>query len=219
MKLIIIMVGIFSTFSLFAEQVGTWTASPEFLRLKVYGVYASTSNDCSNLQTIFSSETAEEVNFLDAPNLGSGIIPSGTYPCVLIEMSSQITYASDADSPNGACGEGTENTLTVCQTGNTTTLADGTVNNCLDDTDVKVALYLNTIAASDGSDSHNQDVWNKPTSTTDTTKGFTLQQALVVSLEASGQFDVNGSNKVMEWNNNGTTECEFQPPLFSFSQN
>lgn len=217
----IVLLSLLISGSVFSGQVGDWTATPEYLKLKPYKIAVSTSSDCTNLKTVFEVEEskAQYVDFFKSPSIGEGDVPAGTYLCVVIEMSDNIKYTSNENSPNGHCASGTESVLDVCGNNGseTVTLIDGTITTCSSEEN-RVALYLTTIAASDGSGSHNQNVWNPPSSTSDTDNGFKLGSPLVINGKSKSKFIVNGTDKLMEYQDNSSFYCEMQPPLFSFQK-
>lgn len=215
MKLILTaLLALFSLSALTQDyQIGTWSNTPNSLILKVYAAYASDNTQCTNLQQIFSNPEGEDMDFTNNPVLGSGQLAIGNYPCIVIEFGNIITYTPTENGPNGNCTGGAEMTLSVCQTGSSTTLADGTVSNCNDSSNMKVAMYLTT----QSSDADDNDAFNPPTSANDPGKGMRLGSPFVVSSEGSGTFKVNASNKIVEYYYSDTgAVCEMGPPDFSF---
>src|SRR5690349_12663691 len=151
------------------------------LKLQVYAVMLSTSPQCTNPVTVFSSPTATEVDFLAAPTLGSGNPPDGTYNCVVIKMSDLIKFKPSASA--GLCSAATQYTADVCRTDNNgTTQAPDAVGapNACNGTDAApvsdtVYLYLTTNASA-GTGGGN--TFMQPTGPT-STNGLNLTAPLV----------------------------------------
>jgi hypothetical protein len=203
----------------FAADLGL---SPSSLKLKVYKLSVSTSPLCTDLTTVVDNgATPTEVDFASgSPNLGSGTLADGTYPCIVIEFSDNIKFTPAANSTSGNCSTATEETMDVCRVPSTSVLADGTTTNCTAGAD-RVAMYLSTGSAASAV---NVDAFNPPTSIGDTDSGFTLGAALTVSGDASGKFVVNPAGKVCDGDDGGCDgggnggQCRMEPPTFSFSE-
>lgn len=88
--------------------------SPSELKITVYQVSVSLNADCSNPQTILSSTTGTETNFLSSPSLGSGAIPNGTYNCIMITMDDVIKFRPTAND-GATCTAGTEYAIDLCR--------------------------------------------------------------------------------------------------------
>ena len=179
------------------------------LKLKVYGVAVSLTADCANPIVLFDSTSPTEVDFVSAPSLGSGDIADGTYQCVMINVSDQIKHTPATTS--GSCTAGTEYTGQICQPSESTELRSGTAfgsnTSCTAGED-RVTLYLQTgtTRTSGG------NAFRKPTTTADTTFGFQLGSAFVVSGTSTGTFVVNTDGKV----DGSSSECGMNAPIFSF---
>lgn len=179
---------------------------PSSLKLKVYRLAVSTSPLCTDLTVIIDESDPSYMDVLSNPSFGDGQIANGTYPCVAIEFSDNIKYTPSETSDSGNCINGTESTLDVCSGGTGETLDGGTVN-CTGGED-KVTMFLSTGASASSS----SDGFKKPTSVGDTSNGFNLGSALVVSGTTTGTFVVNGTDKIED---DGSI-CEMNPPSFSF---
>ena len=64
------------------------------------------------------------------------------YPCIVIEMSSQIKYKPTTTQNN--CDNTTEYTLNVCQNTQQSTLIDGSSVTCDGTSDTRIAIYIST---------------------------------------------------------------------------
>lgn len=202
--------------------VGDLNLTATSLKLKVYKFAVSTSPLCTNLVTIVDNgSTPTEVDFLQNPNLGSGIVADGTYPCVVIEFADVLKFTPQ-DSASGNCSSAVEETLDVCRSenGSTSKLIDGTTTTCgVQGTSDRVAMYITTGSAGAG----NSDVFNPPTSIGDATHGLNLGTALSISGTSSGKFVVNPAGQVCddftagcEGGPGGGNSCQMGPPTFNF---
>lgn len=205
------------SFSAFAAGVDT-TA----LELKIYKFAVSTSPNCSNLTTVITNSNPSYQDFKGAPDLGSGTLADGTYPCVAIEFSDQIqvTHAG----PTNPC---TSTFIQdVCNTGSTSTpISGGAQVTCATGQDDRVVMYITT--AKD-SLSENWNAFNPPScnfadcGNQNTDAGIHLGSSLLVSGSVVGKFTVDTTGKVCNGdtggNCSGVTGCEMRPPNFSFSQ-
>ena len=186
------------------------------LKLQVYAVMLSTSPQCTNPVTVFSSPTATEVDFLASPTLGSGNPPDATYNCVIIKMSDLIKFTPSASS--GLCMAATQYTADVCRSdnGGTTQAPDavGAPNACNGTDAAPVAdtvyLYLTTNAsAGTGGGS----TFMQPTGAT-STNGLNLTSPLVIAGTAKSKFIVNATGKVGD----DGVSCGMNPPVFGFQK-
>ncbi len=203
----------------FAQAANTGL-SPSSMKLAVYKFAVSTSPLCTNPITVINNGVSPvETEFIGGVNLGSGPIDNGTYPCVIIEFSSNIKFTPSENSTAGNCLTSTEETMDVCRSPDTSLLVDGTTASCTAGAD-RVAMYISTASTSTTS----SDAFNPPTSGADAARGFNLASALSVSGSSTGRFVVNPTGKVCDGNdsscdgggNNG--ECRMEPPTFSFDQ-
>ena len=183
------------------------------LKLQVYAVMLSTSPQCTNPVTVFSSPTATEVDFLASPTLGSGNPPDATYNCVVIKMSDLIKFTPSASS--GLCTAGTQYTADVCRSdnGGTTQAPDavGAPNACNGTDAAPVAdtvyLYLTTNASAGSGGS----TFMQPTGA-GSTNGLNLTSPLVIAGSAKSKFIVNATGKVGD----DGVSCGMNPPVFGF---
>ena len=184
------------------------------LKLQVYAVMLSTSPQCTNPVTVFSSPTATEVDFLASPTLGSGNPPDATYNCVIIKMSDLIKFTPSASS--GLCTAGTQYVADVCRSdnGGTTQAPDaaGAPNACNGTDAAPVAdtvyLYLTTNASAGSGGTFMQ-----PTGPT-STNGLNLTAPLVIAGTAQSKFIVNAAGKVGD----DGVSCGMNPPVFGFEK-
>jgi len=186
------------------------------LKLQVYAVMLSTSPQCTNPVTVFSSPTATEVDFLAAPTLGSGNPPDATYECVIIKMSDLIKFTPSASS--GLCTAGTQYTADVCRSdnGGTTQAPDavGAPNACSGTDAAPIAdtvyLYLTTNASAG---SGGGSTFMQPTGP-GSANGLNLTAPLVVAGTAKSKFIVNATGKVGD----DGVSCGMNPPAFGFQK-
>ena len=216
----------FFSFILFITLKGVFAADlnldPTFLRLKVYKFSVSSNVLCTNPITIFENSSPDYQDVLSAPDFGNGSIADGDYPCVIIEFSDNIKFSPNANSDSGNCATGSTYTLDVCGSSSSdiVTMTDGSTKTC-DGTEQIITMYLSTTSTSSSGGSGN--AFSPPTTIGDSTKGLKLGNGLVVSGSSTGQFVVNGTDKICDTDavgcNGAASACEMGPPLFSFSQN
>ena len=204
--------------STFFAQAADTGLSPSSMKLAVYKFAVSTSPLCTNPITVIDNGASPvETEFIGGVNLGSGTIDNGTYPCVIIEFSSNIKFTPSANSTSGNCLTSAEETMDVCRSPDASLLIDGTTATCTAGAD-RVAMYLSTASTSTTS----ADAFNPPTSGADAAHGFNLASALSVSGSSTGRFVVSPAEKVCDGDsgscdgggNNG--QCRMEPPTFSF---
>ena len=189
------------------------TTDASSLKLQVYSVMLSTSPLCTNPYTVFTSDTAREVDFLSAPMLGSGNPPDATYNCVIIKMSDIIKFTPATTL--GLCNAGTEYSADICRADNSgTTQAPGGAPVSCTGTDAarsadQVYLYLTTnpsVANGGGGLMQPADA--------SSTNGLPLSAPLVISGRARSKFVVNAAGKV----GSDGTSCGMNPPGFGFQK-
>jgi hypothetical protein len=189
---------------------------PSKLLVTIYGVAVSTTTDCSNPIVLFDAPAGIETDFLNKPVIGGGDIPDGTYPCVMINMSDVIRFVPSANEGSD-CVAGTTYSIDVCRSDNGCTfdIRNGTTfssgnsahgTNTSPSSDI-VTLFLTTNSAAGGSNN-----FQKPTSTSDTTRGLPLGSAFVVSGTSAGKFTVNAQGRILS----SGGQCGMNPPAFSF---
>ena len=191
------------------------------LELKIYKFAVSSSPDCTGLTTVVTNSNPSYQDFKGSPDLGSGELADGTYPCVAIEFSDQIrvTHAG----PTSIC---TSTFIQdVCQAGSTSTPIGGGVTNCGNSQDDRVVMYITTTK---DALSENWDAFNPPICTTagcgtqNTSPGIHLGSSLLVNGSVVGTFTVGTDGKVCDGDTGGNCAgvggCEMQVPNFSFSQ-
>jgi hypothetical protein len=205
----------------FALAAASLISAPAFaldassLKLQVYSVMLSTSAQCTNPVTVFSSATPTEVDFLAAPTLGSGNPPDATYHCVVIKMSDLIKFTPSASA--GLCSAGTQYTADVCRSdnGGTTQAPDaaGAPSVCTGTDAAPVAdavyLYLTTNASA----GTGGNTFMQPTGPL-STNGLNLTAPLVIAGTAKSKFVVNASGKV----GSDPSGCGMNPPVFGFQK-
>jgi len=182
------------------------------LRIKVYQFSASTSEYCTNPETVFSfdDEDAEYKDMLNNPNFGSGTLDDGTYECVIIEMSDQVKFTPSGN--DGNCVLDQEETLDVCgeYDDGMVELTDGSSVDCEDDADDRVAIYLSTATPVTADASA-----FLPPSTSSPNSGLHLAAALVVDGSSSGTLSLDTTGTVS--NNTDDNVCDMEAPTFTFS--
>lgn len=206
-KLIFIIMTFFFSQILSAADFGI---NPEFLKIKVFKFAVSTSPYCTDLITVFEKPDPVYEDVLTNPHFGSGTLANGVYPCVVIEMSDTVKFASEENSTSGNCIASNEETLEVCTSEfpNTIRLIDGTTGSCFDG-EQKIAIYLTTIKEGDAGGPFLPPVEGNHG------RGLLLGAPLVVADGVIAKFIVNGMGKI--WDDSFTPRCEMNAPNFSFT--
>jgi hypothetical protein len=199
-----------------AVAAGTPGQDPSSLKMKVYGVYASTSPQCTNPINVFLKSAGDYVDFLQGPALGGGDLPDGTYNCVIIKMSDVIKHTPKVT--NSSCVAGTEYTGEVCRAGEgggVATALDGTPIVCTGDGtttgagDDTLFMFLTTDPAA----STGKRAFELPLAAGDG-KGIKLGAPLVISSTTKAKFVVDASGGVVA----AGGECGINPPKFRFEK-
>ncbi len=195
--------------------------SPTSIKLKIYKFAVSESPNCSSPITVVDNGSSPVlVDFKGNPNLGTGTLGSGTYPCVIIEFSDRIEVTSAA---GGSCTT-TPFTQDLCGDSTSSQLISGGTTNCTNAGEDRIAMYLSTASTATGA----SDAFNPPNCNTvgcTASLGFNLASSLVVSGTSSGTFEVNADAKICGGiNYDGNSDCtqascELLPPEFTFSGN
>lgn len=196
-------------------------SSPASVFITIYAIGISTAADCSNPTIVSNYGTSgKRFDFAKAPFLGGAQISDGTYNCVILQMSDQITFTTSV--ADGSCAAGSTYTIDVCRTDNScnyipltisgttgtygsSTAGTGTGTSVSAD---KVTLFLSTQSTGNGQSGGS---FLQPT-TNGSTNGFNIANPFVVSGSKSGIFVANFTNKM-----NGTgASCDVSPPVFGF---
>jgi len=80
--------------------------------LKIYKFAVSKNADCSNPIIVYKTESPTEIDFTSDPVVGKVTIEDGVYPCVMFEISDQISFAPAADE--GLCKTGSRHAIDIC---------------------------------------------------------------------------------------------------------
>lgn len=187
---------------------------PASLKIKVLGVYASLSAQCTNPIQIFLNNTGDYVDILKGPTLGGGDLPDGTYNCVIIKMSDVIKHVPLTTATS--CIAGTEYTGDVCHTGDIVDALDMTPIHCAGSngppsTPVEDVVYM--YMSTDPSIVGGNNAFKHPVTAGDG-KGMRLLAPLVISSTSKAKFVVDGRGQVIA----GGGECGMNPPTFSFQK-
>jgi hypothetical protein len=203
----LVMLGLLA---LLPMQAKADTTSPSDVEINFLDLYVSKSADCSSpIHVVHNTSTATQ-NFVADPKLGTGSVPKGTYPCVIVGINSELTLtvgnSTTASSPpecakgaiinNQICRNGqyfqnpaTPNQLTACSTGSPT----------------EVFAYFSTSGnASNGMSGNGGFV---------PTGALPLTSALVVTGNHNLQFVVDFDNTMTDDGMGGS--CNTQAPVMS----
>jgi hypothetical protein len=198
-----------------SRNVLATAVDPSSTSVKFYKMAVSTSALCTDMTTVFSSDTGVTADLLQGPTLGSGSLAEGTYPCIAFEISKILDFVPSAGD-GGSCVAGTTYHLDICGT-NTVDNIDGTQTTCSGGqaNPQHVTFYLTT----NSTDTIGLHAFSKPT-TVGGNGGIKLASALVVSGDVSGTFVVDGRASVGPGVHTVTggsgNYCDFGPPTFTF---
>ncbi len=179
---------------------------PGYVRVKVYEVRVSPNADCTAGITVFRDAAPSFSDWTNSPTIGSGAIPNGSYPCIMMKMSDNIHYSpasTHASWTHGACVVGTDYTLDVGHD-ETATDPEG-ISTTLGPrgTDNLVWLYIHQGA-------------NRALSTWVPAGGLELTNPLVVSGDRSNTMVFDFSSKVGEEFDGAAWQCGCDAPTMSF---
>lgn len=140
------------------------------IKFKLYKLAVSTSADCSSPTTVFESTAGIQSDMLTSPTFGKGKMPSGTYRCMMIEVSKLINTTA-----GGTCTTPKNNL--ICSDTQQSKLIDGSAVTCSGGTanDQRVVLYFTTLSAGNTG----TRALLPPTSGSDTTSGMVLSNPIV----------------------------------------
>ena len=166
---------------------------------------------------------------LASPEIGTGTIPDGTYPCVIFIMAPELSVTPG--TTDSACTAGEAISQNVCAGGGggdsegATVDLEGNLQTCAESTD-KAYLYLSTgslltndYQSGDNDNCNSQEneracnSWEPPTAT-DSYLGIPLESALVVAGSQVGVLTLSNLNAGAE--GDGDT-CGLDRPNFTFT--
>lgn len=152
------------------------------LKLKIFKLAIAANADCSTPVTVFESASGVEADLIAKQNFGSGKIPNGTYNCVIIEMSKNITTTAAVS----ACT--TPKASSLCVDSWASKLINGSDITCSggNTNDQRVALYFTTLAT----ENSGNRIFLPPLSGSDTTSGAKLDAAIVFPSKKKGVLKV-----------------------------
>ena len=187
---------------------------PQYVKMKVYKFAVSTSVYCTNPQVVFTNANPLYEDILTSPTFGTGYLRNGSYKCVMLEISDQLKFASDENSDSGSCVMGLENTIDLCTEESAVSLNGQTIN-CQEGED-KVTIYISTVSTDLPMSEYGAQAFEPPRQGNHA-YGINLTNALIVAGPHTGTFVVNGNGQISDrLDGDGTRECEFNPPVFSF---
>jgi len=196
------------------------------VKLKLYKFAVSTSADCSDPVIIDIVDDPEYQEMNGVTLIDDAAIASGTYPCVILEMSDHVKFTPEVAT--GSCTT-TEITRDVCQPrGDDENPEEEVIHRLTDEGEIittatcttgddRVTLWLTTArellteeeeeSLEDSERVHN--IMEKPNGTSG---GDHLSAALIVSGETVGRFKADFDGKVT----GDREECELQKPVWGF---
>ena len=79
---------VFLVWTLSAQAV----SSPSSLKVQIYEMRLSKNSDCSAALSVFNTASPTSVDLFGSPDLGSGVISTGTYHCVMFHISDIVSF-------------------------------------------------------------------------------------------------------------------------------
>lgn len=204
-----------------AASAAQATTNATSTTVTVYKAYFSASPLCTApFQVADFGSTGRAVDMVAGGSFGSvTTVAAGTYECVIMKMSDQVTFVPEAT--DGACTAGSSTTIDVCkdygsgapttqdpETGTTSTCTGSISTNSTD----TVFLYLSTSATTTSGASTNNP-FLPPTSSDFAATAFKMNGSVVFSSTTTGTFVFNTTGKI-----DGVTtgSCDMNPPDFGF---
>ncbi len=201
-----IIVGHFFSSLAFAVSVNSSST-----KLTIYGVWLSTSADCTSPVQVSSDANGTEVDINQSPVLGTGAVAAGTYKCLIIKINAVIKF-TPATSDGANCTSGHEYTFNTCLASNSVNTSKnpitGAIINCTgtsvsDTTGDELFLYVSRNSACSGTLSSDSactgiftNAWVPPTSAADVNHGFKLSSDITISGNTSGSFVFNTDSQI-----------------------
>lgn len=220
---------------LFMLSIAYAATSPTVATVRVSKAYMSANGDCSSPVTLFdvtSDPTAfpngyAEVDMVQGPTIGQGVLPDGTYQCVIFKMSDQISF-TPAATEGAACIAGQSYTIDICSSHDGGVTAPSTKNpetgatvSCTiaDGTNDTVWIYISTYSTATTGSAQGSP-FTPPTQSGDAINGFSLASgAITISSNVIGTFvfGVNNIIATLPYGPNGSDVCNMGPPSFGFT--
>ncbi len=192
-----------------ATPAGDLNLSPTSVKLKLYKFAVSTSPLCTNLITVIDNGTSPtEVDFAGTPDLGSGTIANGTYPCIALEVSDNIKYVPGTTSVSGGCVSGVEYTLDICRVdnGGSSKMIDGTTTTCTGTTGSPSADHVTLFISTYSDPGSSGDGFRPPTVVGG--DGTYVSSPLVISGSSSANFVANPAGQMCDDTNDTASDCD-----------
>jgi hypothetical protein len=188
--------------------------TPTKLVMSVYALWLSPNTDCSDAVEVENyGDTPEDFDLIDSPTLFSGTPTPGTYQCLIMKISDNITFRSDATgvADNPSC---------------VSTTTDHVFDIYRDDSGddgTWIDIDGNTIAATGAVGDPGDDIVYIFGSTTPAdlvAAGVSVNQLLplnsALTLPGSATFVFDFTDQVSTNNNTGTDYCWVEGPEMSF---
>lgn len=194
---IVLFLSLFAASSVIFAQDAEPAGPPSYpevassIKIRVYKLALSTSADCTSPVTVFESSNGVEADLVSKPTFGKGKIPSGTYNCMMIELSKVINVTGRDVCQTAAnkliCPDNTISQTIGSSTAANVTCSGGTGN------DQHVTLYFTTQATRTEALTYESRVLLPPQNGTDANSGIKLPGALVYPSTRRGVISVKKS--------------------------
>ncbi|MFZ5630063.1 MAG: hypothetical protein ACOY5B_13100 [Spirochaetota bacterium] len=161
------------------------------IKIRVYKLALSTSAECTSPVTVFESAAGVEADLVSKPTFGKGKIPSGTYNCMMIELSKVINVTGrdvcTTATDKLICPDSTTSQTIGSSTAGNVSCSGGTGNN------QHVTLYFTTQATRTEANTYESRVLLPPQNGTDGNSGIKLPGALVYPNTRRGVLSIKKS--------------------------
>ena len=102
----------------FPSAVAAYASAPS-VKVKVLEVRVSPNADCSHPIRVYSNAAVTPQDLTSNPALGNGMVPNGTYRCVMYSFSDQITFTTIGTGSFSLCPDGGTYTSNIYPYGTT----------------------------------------------------------------------------------------------------
>jgi hypothetical protein len=188
---------------------------PASVAMTLYRLAVSRSELCTEPIVVFdSSEKAREAALAEEPVLGSGTVPNGVYPCVIVELSDRVRVRPKPSDEGTVCDPGKEYEVDICGPGwkLRSRRLDGSEVDC-DPSPQRIAVYFSTassLASNRGLGMGGFDFYRPPESKEDK-KGIRLEKPIRLGRDGTALLAIDLRNRIA--GDSGT--CIADPPEFS----
>jgi len=107
-------------------QAVTSPSSPSSFIVKIFEMRVSRNSDCSGAVSVFNTASPTDVDLFSNHGLGSGVISTGTYHCVMFRISANVTFTPADNLEAPICVSTMTYSYDIYQLPNASVAPDGT---------------------------------------------------------------------------------------------